>query len=131
MLLLTSGRMLVPLRRATRWRLHSKIYFSIHLACEKLTDLYLLTDFDFSFRWRSGIIICQDFYLNEAERIKTTSLIYFYSTGRNVQLVIYPRSAQEQHYARPRFFKIWIALSTGKIALQRISIGETNCAICW
>ena len=48
--------MLVPLRRATRWRLHSKTYFSIHLACEKLTDLYLLTDFEFSFRWRVALM---------------------------------------------------------------------------
>ena len=48
--------MLVPLRRETTWRLHSKIYFSIHLACEKLTDLYLLTDFDFSFRWRGALM---------------------------------------------------------------------------
>ena len=34
-----------------------------------------------------------------------------FSTGRNVKLVIlYPRSAQAQHSARPRLFKRWIAL---------------------
>ena len=48
--------MLMPFRRASAWRLHSKIFFSIHLACEKLTDLYLLTDFDFSFRWRGALL---------------------------------------------------------------------------
>lgn len=61
--------MLVPLRKATTWRLHSKIYFSIHLAREKLTNLYPLTDFDFSIRWRAAL------------------------TGRNAKPVIYPRTA--------------------------------------
>ena len=28
----------------------------IHLVCEKLTDLYLLTDFDFSFRWPAALM---------------------------------------------------------------------------
>jgi len=28
-------------------------------------------------------------------------------------------------------FKRWIALSTGQITIQRISIGETNCVIHW
>ena len=31
----------------------------------------------------------------------------------------------------PRLFKRWIALSTGQITIQRISIRETNCAIHW
>ena len=30
---------------------------------------------------------------------------------------------------RPGLFKRWIALSTGQITIQRISIRETNCAI--
>ena len=32
---------------------------------------------------------------------------------------------------RPRLFESWIALSTGQIAIQRISITTTNCAIQW
>ena len=31
----------------------------------------------------------------------------------------------------PRLFKSWITLSTGQIAIQRISITKTNCAILW
>ena len=31
----------------------------------------------------------------------------------------------------PALFKRWIAMSTGKIAFQRISISETNCVIQW
>ena len=33
--------------------------------------------------------------------------------------------------ARPQLFKRWIALSTGWVTIQRISIRETNCAIQW
>ena len=32
---------------------------------------------------------------------------------------------------RPKLFKSWIALSTGLITIQCISIRETNCAIHW
>ena len=32
---------------------------------------------------------------------------------------------------RPQLFKRWIALSTGYITIQWISIRETNCAIQW
>ena len=34
-------------------------------------------------------------------------------------------------YTRPRLFKRWIALSTGSITIQRISITQINYAICW
>ena len=34
-------------------------------------------------------------------------------------------------YPRTRLFKSWITLSTGQIAIQRISITKTICAILW
>ena len=56
MLLLASGHQVGSSPWATTWRLHSKIYFFVHLVCEKLTDRYLLTDFDFSFRWPAALM---------------------------------------------------------------------------
>ena len=67
-------------------------------------------------------MISQDFYLNEAEGIQN-NFLFFFSTGRNVKLTIYPRSAQAQHNSRPQLFKRWIAL------WHRINTGEANCAI--
>ena len=35
------------------------------------------------------------------------------------------------HFSWTGLFKRWIALSTGQVTIQRISIRETNCAIQW
>ena len=37
----------------------------------------------------------------------------------------------KKHIRRPQLFKSLIALSTGKITIQRIRVRETNCAIQW
>ena len=39
---------------------------------------------------------CQDFYLDEPERIQNNCLIFFFAaTGRNAKRVIYPRSTSD------------------------------------